>query len=193
MLALQVQGDLLTFCVETEIRPGDSVRVTVEEQAIPLEVQSCRPVGDQEFLVTARAPMQLDGLLPSESVLGSRTHPRLDEHLRVMSPELPEYQALTVDISKGGMRLDVAAQLQPGELLGLSVSFPGYEGDVECEVQVLWCRAEGNRFLAGCRFLDPQDFRLRAGMHTLGAPALPTPLLPPPQRMTRFAPLDLAG
>jgi len=192
MLALQVQGDLLTFCVETDVRPGDSVRVTVEEHEIPLEVESCRPVGDQEFLVTARAQMPLGGLVPSESVLGSRNHLRLDERLRVMSPELPKYQALTVDISRGGLRLDVAGELQPGELLGLSVSFPGYEGDVECEVQVLWCRPEGQRFVSGCRFLDPQDSRLTAGIHTLGAPGLPTPQLPPPVRLTRFAPLDLA-
>ena len=194
MLSLHVQGDLLTFCVETEIRPGDSVRVTVEKQAIPLEVESCRPVGDQEFLVTARAPMPLDGLLPSESILGSRGAHRLEERLRVMSPELPDYQALTRDISKGGLRLDVAGELQPGELLGLGVSFPGLEGDVECEVQVLWCRPEGNRFVVGCRFLDPNDLRLKAGIHTLdGSVSLPTPLLPPPQRVTRFAPLDMAG
>lgn len=192
MLSLQVQGDLLTFCVETEVHPGDSVSVTVDENLIPLEVESCRTVGDKEFLVTARAPMSLEGLLPSELVLGSRNHHRLEEHLRVMSPELPEYQALTLDVSKGGIRLDVAGALQPGELLGLSLSFPGHEVDVECEVQVLWCRPEGNRFVAGCRFVDPDEFRLRAGMHTLGA-ALPTPQLPPPRRVTRFAPLDMAG
>ena len=193
MLPLQVQGDLLIFCVESEAQPGDAVRLTVEEHTLELEVQSCRPVSEQEFLVTARAPMQLDGLVPSESVPGSRSEVRLGEHLRVMSPELPDYQALTVDISEGGLGLDVAAALQPGELLGLSVSFPGCAGDVKCEAQVVWCRPQGTRFVAGCRFLDPHDFRLKAGLHTLSSQALPTPLLTAPVRITRFAPLDLAG
>lgn len=84
-------------------------------------------------------------------------------------------------------------ELQPGELLGLSISFPGYDGDVDCEIQVLWCRAEGYRYAAGCRFVDPGDPRLRAALHSLRAPALPTPQIPNPRRQTRFAPLGLTG
>lgn len=193
MSGLQIQGDLLTFCVPSEVRPGDSLRVSVAQQALQLEVETCRPVGDEEFLVTARAPLPLDGVLDSSPVLGSRSQPRLDERLRVMSPELPDYQALTRDISDGGLRLDVSECLEPGELLALSISFPGYEGDVDCEVQVLWCRAEGHRWVAGCRFTDPGEPRLRAGLHTLRAPALPTAQLPTPRRQTRFAPLGLTG
>lgn len=193
MTGLQVQGDLLTFCVPSEVRPGDNLRVSVEDRALQLEVESCRSVGEDEFLVTARAPMALDDVLDSSPVLGSRSQPRVDERLRVMSPELPDYQALTQDISNGGLRLDVSESLEPGELLALSISFPGYEGDVECEVQVLWCRAEGNRWVAGCRFTDPGEGRLRAALHTLRAPALPTGQLPTPRRQTRFAPLGLTG
>jgi len=193
MSALEVQGDLLTFCVPTPVNPGDSLSVSVEEHALQIEVETCRPVGEEEFLVTARAPVPLEGLVSSVPVLGSRRQPRLNERLRVMSPELPEYQALTLDISQGGLRLDVSAPLQPGELLELSLSFPGYEGDVVCEVQVLWCRPEGLRFAAGCRFIDPGEGRLRHALHSLRAPALPTPQFPPPTRQTRFAPLGLTG
>lgn len=192
-MSLEVQGDLLTFCVPSEVRPGDSLRISVEEHALQLEVESCRPVGDEEFLVTARAPLPLDGLLPSAPVLGSRRQSRLGERLRVMSPELPDYQALTLDISDGGLRLEVTDGLQPGELLDLSISFPGTDREVNCEVQVLWCQAEGNRFTAGCRFADPGDRRLRAALHSLRAPALPTPQIATPRRPTRLAPPGLTG
>ena len=83
--------------------------------------------------------------------------------------------------------------LQPGELLALSISFPGYEGDVQCEVQVLWCRQEGNRYLAGCRFTDPGEGRLRAAFHTLRSTGLPSSQTHTPRRQSRFAPLGLAG
>ncbi len=193
MSALEVQGDLLTFCVPNQVNPGDSLSVSVEEHALQIEVETCRPVGEEEFLVTARAPVPLEGLVSSVAVLGSRQQPRLGERLRVMSPELPDYQALTLDISVGGLRLDVSAPLQAGELLELGVGFPGYEGDVVCEVQVLWCRPEGQRFAAGCRFVDPGNGRLRHALHSLRAPALPTPQLPRPRRQTRFAPPDLTA
>lgn len=193
MSGLQVQGDLLTFCLPNEVRPGDNLRVSVEEQALDLEVETCRLVGEEEFLVTARAPMPLDGVLDSSPVLGTRSQARVDERLRVMSPELPDYQALTLDISNGGLRLDVSESLEPGELLALSISFPGYEGDVDCEVQVLWCRSEGNRWATGCRFTDPREGRLRAALQTLRASALPGAQLPSPPRLSRFAPLGLTG
>ncbi|MBX3172128.1 MAG: PilZ domain-containing protein [Candidatus Eremiobacteraeota bacterium] len=193
MSGLQVQGDLLTFCVPSQLRPGDCLRVSMKERTVQLEVESCRPIGDKEFLVTARAPVPLEGLVDSVPVLGTRRQARLDERLRVMSPELPDYQALTQDISAGGLRLDVSESLEPGELLALSISFPGYEREVDCEVQVLWCRPEGNRWVAGCRFTDPDEPRLRAGLHTLRAPALPGAQLPAPRRQARFAPLGLAG
>ena len=193
MSALEVQGDLLTFCVPNQLYPGDSLSVSVEERALQIQVESCRPVGEEEFLVTARAPVHLEGLVSSVPVLGSRRQPRLGERLRVMSPELPDYQALTLDISDGGLRLDVSGPLQPGELLELGISFPGYEGDVLCEVQVLWCQPEGQRFAVGCRFVDPGHGRLRHALHSLRAPALPTPQAPAPKRQRRFAPLGLTG
>lgn len=193
MSKLQVQDDLLTFCIPGEVRPGDILNVKVEQHKIQLEVESCRLVGEEEYLVTARSPMRLEGLLPSAEVLGTRRQPRLGERLRVMSPELPDYQALTLDISDGGLRLDVSDQLEPGELLALSISFPGSEGDVRCEVQVLWCRQEGHRFVAGCRFTDPGEHRLRAALHTLRSTGLPSAQSRAPRRQSRFAPLGLAG
>ncbi|MBN9419495.1 hypothetical protein ABS71_07965 [bacterium SCN 62-11] len=193
MSQLQVQDDLLTFCIPGEVRPGDILNVKVEQHKLQLEVESCRPVGEEQYLVTARSPMRLEGLLPSAEVLGTRRQPRMGERLRVMSPELPDYQALTLDISDGGLRLDVSDQLQPGELLALSVSFPGYDGDVQCEVQVLWCRQEGNRYVAGCRFTDPGEHRLRAALHSLRSTGLPSAQGHAPRRQSRFAPLGLAG
>ena len=187
MSDLQVQGDLLTFCLPAQVQPGDPLKVTVEEHSLEITVESCRPVSDEEFLITARSPMPLEGRVDSASVLGSRSHPRRPERLRVMSPELPDYQALTRDISAGGLSLELIEPLQPGELLGLNISFPGFEHDVSSEVQVLWCRDEGGRYSAGCRFLDPGEFRLKSGLQSLQAPALPTPQLPPPRRITRMA------
>lgn len=183
MSDLQVHGDLLTFCLPAQVQPGDPLKVTVEEHSLEITVESCRPVSDEEFLITARSPMPLEGRVESASVLGSRSEPRRPERLRVMSPELPDYQALTRDISAGGLSLEV----QPGELLGLNISFPDFEEDVSSEVQVLWCRDEGGRYAAGCRFLDPGELRLKAGLHSLHAPALSTPQLPPPRRITRMA------
>lgn len=193
MSQLQVQDDLLTFCIPGEVRPGDILNVKVEQQKLQLVVESCRPLADEEYLVTARSPLRLEGLLPSAPVLGSRRQPRQEERLRVMSPELPDYQALTLDISEGGLRLDVSGQLEPGELLALGLSFPGCEGDVHCEVQVLWCRPEGQRFVAGCRFTDPAEPRLRAGLCTLSNKGLPNAQAPTPRRPSRFAPLGKTG
>ncbi|MBS2036226.1 PilZ domain-containing protein, partial [bacterium] len=91
------------------------------------------------------------------------------------------------DISGGGLSLDVVEPLEPGELLALKISFPAFENDVASEVQVLWCRNEGTGYAVGCRFLDPGDLQLKAGLHTLRRPSLPTPIVPAPRRLTRLA------
>ena len=187
MSALQVQGDLLTFCLHAAVQPGEILKVRIEEHALELSVESCRQVSQEEYLVTARSPVPLEDQVDSVTVLGTRCEARIPERLRVMSAELPDYQALTRDISGGGLSLETGEPLQPGELLALNISFPGYDGEVASEVQVLWCRDEGGRYAAGCRFLDPGDLRLKAGLYTLQAPALPTPLIPPPRRLTRLA------
>lgn len=193
MLALQIQEDFLTFELTAPVQEGAQLLVTVtthaqEEQKIQITALSCRQLHEESYLVTARAPISLQDLVPSDEVPGARNGNRQLQRLRVVSRELSEYSALTYDISRSGLRLETTTDLQPGELLALEIGFAGLEADVACEVQVVRCAPQGERFVAGCMFCNPGEFRLRQGLATLFTEALSSPVgLERRPRMPRLA------
>lgn len=98
--------------------------------------------------------------------LDQRLEPRSRRQFQVMSPDIPGYKAITSDVSRSGLRLQVPEALAAGARLRLTLRFDdfAYE-DVSVTAEVLWTTARTNDHLAGVRFIDLTD----AARDTIGA------------------------
>ncbi len=103
----------------------------------------------------------LDGPIVEEKVTGEalRSADRAELAIRVMSPKLPGFRAMTVDLSATGLQIEMDGPLEVGAELPMKLEFDRFDLDsIECPVQVRWCRVsnERGRYRAGFMFL-PED------------------------------------
>lgn len=153
-------GQHITFRSPRGIEAGEEALLRVSKgrrkRKVPILVEHCRPVEDG-FLVVAQAaeelPAELD-LIASDKVLGERREERLQERFRVMSPDIPNYSALSVDCSLSGLQFETGAPVPVGRVVKLDLGLRPTGADVPCEAEVVWCEPSGeNGYRVGCRFL----------------------------------------
>ncbi|MCA9790231.1 MAG: PilZ domain-containing protein [Candidatus Eremiobacteraeota bacterium] len=79
--------------------------------------------------------------------------------VRLLSPSLPSYRALSVDFSASGVQIEVDDAISVGSVIPCSLDLPHHE-NLTCTARVAWCQAEGKAFRAGLEFLkvDAQSF-----------------------------------
>ena len=128
------------------------------------------------YRVRVRRPVEfipyLDVLLePAPHMVEHREQRRLHHHVRVMSPDLPDYRGTVRDLSEGGVGLDLVGPLRVGARLQLRLEPDGAKDiPFDLEAEVCWCRAttqEGTRahdesgrahaYEVGARFLTLSD------------------------------------
>ena len=104
-----------------------------------------------EFVCQALWPGELQAAQVPKSSEHLQREPRSGRRLRVLSAELPSFLALTHDISRSGLSLEVKGSLQVGAVLNLQVELdmPG-QNPLGVKARVAWCR-EGR---AGLAFVD---------------------------------------
>lgn len=90
---------------------------------------------------------------PLVSSNDARRHPRVAKTLTVLSRDLPNYQAVTLDIGPGGLRLKTRLPLDPGEELPLSLDLPPSDLLFHCRLHVLWSKPLEDGYASGCRFV----------------------------------------
>ena len=69
----------------------------------------------------------------------SRRHPRLRHCLRVEAPELPDFKALTIDVSASGVGLETFSEIAVGQKLKMRLEIGVFP--ISLEGVVKWCEA----------------------------------------------------
>jgi hypothetical protein len=93
-----------------------------------------------------------------------RQKERVGVVFRALSRKLPEFSAVTVDLSESGLQLEMRGALEVGEQLDMRIEADMTDWqEVAFRAKVMWCRAEevrrGERssFLAGFQYVDPDE------------------------------------
>ena len=135
------------------------VRLRIEGKLYPYTVFFVwiRPFPGGGFVVGARLVNPTD--LPEQKTdpkASGRKSWRIQGRFRVTSRELPNFAGMTLDVSSGGMMLQVQAPLHEGKVLNLRVE-TGDDNPLEFQGTVRWCRQEGKNYVVGVQLLGVRD------------------------------------
>ena len=151
---LEVDGRELGFRSQKENAVGQTIKVRVlipgiAELTLPITVKCCRP-GDYGFLCYGTVPTskglekfteQLPGPKAGEKLRKDQRYP---VGIRILSPELPSFKAITVDFSKTGLQLEAEGDVPLGTMLTLTLETEMKRlSSVICRAKVIWCRPTG--------------------------------------------------
>lgn len=209
---LSHQGNQLTFVTPTRPRQQAlTLTLDVGHRQVRLEVQlrKARETVDGECvcqgeLLSDGDPLQF-ALVPPEAVRYSRVFSRTAARLRALSPELPNFRALSLDLSQGGMKLETEAHLMPGTRISMTIDLDLPEQKpVPLRARVVWCRSIGRSYEVGLQFLDLEPWvpplleQFQAWLEGSGLKPVPSTVspnleFPEPQLEEAQAPAPPAG
>ncbi|MCA9793633.1 MAG: PilZ domain-containing protein [Candidatus Eremiobacteraeota bacterium] len=150
----------LVFRSAKKFKEGSKVTVRV---AIPpssnnlakldVMVQSSRPHADDGFVYVSRL---VEGAV-GETVTGERLRgaARKELSIRVRSPQLPGFRAMTLDVSATGLQIEVDGDVAVGSIVNLTMEFDRHDlAPITTPAEVRWCRGMGDRarYRAGLMF-----------------------------------------
>lgn len=89
----------------------------------------------------------------------ARRWERLGHRMRIMSPALPGFQALSLDFSPLGLRVQTDGPVQAGKVFEIQVDFdwPGLE-PLSVDVRTVWCNQHADHHEVGVEFQNPSSF-----------------------------------
>lgn len=156
---VELDGRQVVFLTEKTYRSDSclSVRLSLPEpsrQNLDLDVRilNQRPGKDRRYVTVAVVETPRD--FPSLIGVPTREAPRAPERVVLESERLPSHRAVTQDLSTGGFRTELAAELPIGELLPITFVLDPHRGiSMELMTQVRWVeKVTDNRFLTGFSF-----------------------------------------
>ncbi|MCE7869060.1 PilZ domain-containing protein [bacterium CPR1] len=163
--AVHYEGGELVFLAPVGFVPGylEPLGLPMPDgstREIKLRVKTSRSLGDGRFLGVGSV---LEGLAPDEQVVaqetpeGLRQAPRVPYRTGVVSPELPNYKALTLDCSLSGLQLQTDGPLPVGQVIQLSLDLRESGEPVPCLARVAWCRhaPDDGKYRVGLEFVEP--------------------------------------
>lgn len=134
-------GNSLAFAAQTVIDAASGVAVRDYSGGhAQVEIRQRRRVDESTWLYFAEL---LSGELDSGqdvSTLRIRRSPRFSVGVRVRSPQLPEFMALTEDLSEEGAQLQLSGPIPVGEELQLELDLDGGYAPVQVLARVCWSR-----------------------------------------------------
>ena len=159
---LSHEGDLLTFV--SRFRPKQqtlSITLDVGHGDVEVEVllQQARETQTGEFIcqgqITEGSHHLIQPRIPESAQVFARLHRRTAARLRAISPSLPGFKALSIDLSRGGMKLETEDRLDPGSLIQmtLDLDLPD-QAPIPLTCRVVWCQATGRTYMVGLQFRD---------------------------------------
>lgn len=159
---LSHQGEQLTFV--SRFRPRQqtlSITLDVGDGDVMLEVllSKARETQSGEFICQGKITRGLDRLnhpsIPPSAQRFARLHPRTAARLRAISPSLPSFKALSIDLSRGGMKLETEDRLLPGSQIKmtLDLDIPD-QNPIPLTCRVVWCQATGRTHTVGLQFME---------------------------------------
>lgn len=107
------------------------------------------------FLKPQQALAYLPSLLPApQPPTDKRGAKRIERALRVSSPRLPRYLALSVDLSSSGVKLRAEGPMPPGDEFEAQIEFDDtVAAHITVLLKVAWCRSDADKYLVGASFL----------------------------------------
>lgn len=131
---------------------------------MPMLVASCRELESGGYLVAGNfqgAELDLKQVQTTSDVEDPffRSAPRVSCHLCVLSRDLPGFRAMTVDLSEGGMQLEVSSKVEVGSSVLLRLEFDTEILPViEASARVAWCSQQGRGlYRVGLQFNSISD------------------------------------
>jgi Tfp pilus assembly protein PilZ len=130
-----------------------------------IRIESCRKLENGGLLYSAKVV----GDLPMAEAKGVQVHDpsmrkaaRHNVGVRVMSKQLPGYKALTIDLSRTGMQLEIDSKVPTGQTILLNLEFDRIDvPNMNVDAKIVWCRPHPTR-----------DDRFRCGIHFEPSPAI---------------------
>lgn len=146
-------GNSLAFASNAVIDMKNGVEVRDHSgRHAEVEIRQRRRVDESTWLYFAEL---VSGELDSNGTgpeLRLRKHPRFPVGVRVRSPQLPDYMALTEDLSVEGAQLQISGAVRVGDELELELDIDGGVAPVRVLARVCWSRMS-SPWRAGVSFL----------------------------------------
>lgn len=159
---LSNEGSFLTFV--TSLRPTQqalALSLNTGTSNISLEVllKQARETGNGEFICKGEVIGGLESLgnpsVPPNVQTYTRSYVRTSVRLRALSPALPNFKALSVDLSQGGLKLETEDEIRPGTHLKMSLDLElPDQAPIPLECRVIWCQANGRTYVVGLQFIN---------------------------------------
>ncbi|GMU55024.1 MAG: hypothetical protein AMXMBFR33_41700 [Candidatus Xenobia bacterium] len=152
---LEVEDRTLGFRCQKENQVGQTVKVRVSlpdlpELTLPVTIKSCRP-DEPGFVCYAEVPSS-KGLEKFQAALHNkdksesnvRRAQRFKLGVRILSPELPAFKAISVDFSRSGLQIEAEGDVPIDTMLTLTLETEIREiPSVICRARVIWSRPTG--------------------------------------------------
>jgi PilZ domain-containing protein len=159
---LSHDGDKLTFVSRFRPRQQNlSLTLNVGDSDLRLEVQlqQARETHKGDFICHALITEGGDQLsfpqVPQGVERYARNFPRTHARLRALSPSLPNFRALSIDVSQGGLKLEAEDYLTPGSRIEMSLDLDIPEQEpIPLNCRVVWCQAFGKTYQVGLEFIE---------------------------------------
>ncbi|MBI3924637.1 MAG: PilZ domain-containing protein [Armatimonadetes bacterium] len=159
---VDLQQNRLMFQTRQKLALGKTARVQLGLREGPLRlkvrVHGVRPLASAGFLYTGDCETRIprpDGPGPFESA-GVRRPGRQKCRIRICSPRLPGFQAMSSDFSTTGIQIEAQAALPMDQVIPVSlhIEMAGFPV-IEARARVAWCHQQSRVcWRVGLEFLD---------------------------------------
>lgn len=158
--------ELVMFRSRRHLQPSDRVRFEVEGNPVKVRIRETRAESDGRELYLAEVLegresllAHLGGDLPHYTK--KRRTERVLHKMRIISQHLPDFQALSLDFSPLGLKIELEGFVERGSVVPLLIDFdwPGQD-PIEASAKVIWCEEASDHYLAGLELIDvPESTR----------------------------------
>lgn len=153
---LEKKEDRVTFVSPRNLTPGRSHQVKLaDSRRVSVLVEGSRRL-ERGYAITGIVRDEVGTPIRANDPL-LRKDCRVDCAMRVLSPDLPGYRAVTVDFSHGGVQVETEGPLATGRLLDVTLEYDNNEmASVRCQARVAWCAERSRaRYRVGLQFVNP--------------------------------------
>lgn len=157
---VSIADEIVTFHSSREFRASDRVRFDVDAKSVKVRVLETRDQTEGQYLYTAEILEGHEHLLShfgetEPQYTPKRRVQRIPHRMRIISQKFPSFQALSLDFSPLGLKVQVEGPIEQGSVIPLVIDFdwPGQE-PIEAWAKVAWCQDNSGKQLAGLEFID---------------------------------------
>lgn len=136
------------FAIKLTLPPPNTQKLEVD-----VRVLRQRPAPDNKYVTIAVVETPRD--YPELHGFPLRDYRRESRRLTLKSGDLPGYRAITTDLSHGGFKAELEAELVEGDRIPITFEFEQLGGfSVDLLAEVRWIEKKGARYITGFSFPD---------------------------------------